>query len=120
VIAVAAHLYGVNAGYRLPHRWLWRFRGVLTLEGMLISGLAFLLAGGIGLAVIAAYWSASSFVALPSILPVVLCCCSGAIGMQNILGGFMLAIVGGHKAAFLAPLPEPEDAVAGQPLSQWS
>lgn len=116
VIAVGAHLYGVIAGYRLPHTWLWRFRSVLSLEGMLLSGLVFLLGGGIGLAGIGAYWSASSFAALPSILPIVLCCVSGAIGLQNILGGFMLAIIGGHKAAFLEPLPEDDAAIASQPL----
>ncbi len=106
IIAVAAHLYGVKAGYRQPRPVLRRFRSLLTLEFMLISGGALLLASGIGFAAIAAYWSAASFAALPSILPVVLCCCAGAVGMQNILGGFMLAIVGGHEAAFLTAMPQ--------------
>ena len=105
IIAIAAHLNGVNAGYRLPHRWLWRFRKILSLEGLLISGGVLALLAGTGLAGIAAYWSASSFAALPTVLPIVVCSCLGAIGMQNVIGGFMLAILGGHEAMFLKPLP---------------
>jgi glycosyltransferase involved in cell wall biosynthesis len=116
LFAVATHLYGVRAGYRLPHRWLWRFRSLLSLEGMLINGLALLLAGTAGLATTAVYWSASSYTALPSVLPVVIACCCGAMGMQNIFGGFLLAILGGHEAEFLSPLAEPEPAVASQSL----
>ncbi len=109
IIAIAAHLNGVNAGYRLPHQWLWRFRYVLSLEGLLISGGVLLLVAAAGLVGIAAYWSASSFAALPTVLPIVICCTMGAVGMQNILGGFMLAIIGGHEAMFLRPLSDQQE-----------
>jgi hypothetical protein len=50
---------------------------------------------------VASGWSAGGFVALPSVLPLVLAAVSGAVGLQTMLGGFVLAIVGGHSAEFL-------------------
>ena len=54
------------------------------------------------LAIITWKWSADSFGPLPSVLPVVLAAVSGAVGLQNVFGGFVLAIIGGH-APILPP-----------------
>jgi hypothetical protein len=39
------------------------------------------------------------------VLPAVLGTCALAIGMQNVLGGFLLAIVSGNSAEFLQSRP---------------
>lgn len=110
IMAVATHLYGVLAGYRTPHRMTRRLRKILTLETMLISGALLAIAGFGSLALIAAQWSAGGFVAMSSPLPVATAIAVMVIGVQNVLGGFLLAVVGGNEAAFLERIeavPEP-------------
>lgn len=102
IMAMATYFHGVRAGYRLMHPAVHRFGHWLTLETALISGGvlvlgSFLLIGGIGI-----YWTATGFLALPSTLPLVGAVVIGAIGMQTILGGFLMAIMAGHEAN-LAP-----------------
>ncbi len=119
IMAVAAHLYGVLAGYRTPHALTRRLRSILTLETMLISGALLAVAGFAALLLIAAQWSAGGFVALASPVPVAAAIAGLVIGVQNVLGGFLLAVIGGNEAAFLkrveaapAPLPWPERRAA--------
>ncbi|MCZ8173095.1 MAG: glycosyltransferase family 2 protein [Brevundimonas sp.] len=101
LMAVAAHLFGVREGYRRPRNWLLRLRGLINLETLLISG-GLMITGAIaGLVATGFYWSASSFAALPSTLPVALAGTLGVIGMQNAFGAFLLAIIGGNEADFL-------------------
>jgi hypothetical protein len=102
LMAIAAHLYGVRAGYRLPRRWLREARHLLTLESCVITGIALIMASIAAMAVIAVYWGAGSFVALPSILPVALAGVAGTIGLQTIFGGFLLAVIGGNEASFIS------------------
>lgn len=102
IMAMATHFHGVRAGYRTLRPVLQRFGHWLTLESALISGGililgSFLLIGGIGI-----YWTSHGLVALPSTLPLVCAVVMGAIGMQTILGGFLMAIMAGHEAN-LAP-----------------
>ncbi len=100
IMALAMHLQGVREGYRLLRPTLRRLAPLLNLEAMLSLGLALM---GISLAALAAIawrWSAESFVSLPSVLPLVLAAVAGAVGLQNVFGGFVLAIVGGHAAQF--------------------
>jgi len=52
----------------------------------------------IGFAVTGYNWAHGGYVALPSVLPITLAAVTGAIGCQSIMGGFLLAIIAGHKA----------------------
>lgn len=101
LMAVASHLYGVRAGYRLPNGWLIRARGLLTLEGCVIGGLLLMAIAVASMIGVAVHWGAGSFAALRSILPVALAGVAGAIGLQTLFGGFLLAVLGGNEANFV-------------------
>ena len=100
LMAIASHLFGVRAGYRVPRRWLSAARHVLTLETCVIGGVAMMTMSVAASAAIAVYWGAGSFAALPSILPVALAGVTGTIGLQTLFGGFLLAVIGGNEADF--------------------
>jgi hypothetical protein len=108
LMAIAAHLYGVRAGYRLPKPWLRDARRIFSLEGCVIAGLSLIASSIAAMAVIAVYWGAGSFAALPSILPVAIAGVTGTIGLQTLFGGFLLAVIGGNEASFLEQLDELE------------
>lgn len=101
MMGLASHLYGVRSGFRLPKRWLIGARGVLSLEGCVIGGLALIAASVTSLVAIAAFWGAGSFAALPSILPVALAGVMGTLGLQTLFAGFLLSVIGGNEAHFL-------------------
>jgi glycosyltransferase involved in cell wall biosynthesis len=105
LLAVASHLYGVRQGYRAPKKLTPRLAGFVNLETMLMSGLASMLAGAALLALVAIYWSARGFSELDNIFPVVAGTALIVLGTQNVLGGFLLSIVGGNEAAFLRDMP---------------
>jgi hypothetical protein len=121
LMAVASHLYGVRAGYRLPKSWLGRVRRFLTLESCILVGLGLMGASVASMVVVAAYWGAGSFAALPSILPVALAGVAGTIGLQTLFGGFLLAVIGGHEASFLEGIPHIDrssiDAAVSEPIA---
>ena len=101
VLALAGQLYSFREGYRRPGRWAARLSRWITLETMIAAGIA---CGVIGLAILAyvvTAWSARSFQATYDVTPVVLGTLFMTLGAQNILGAFLLAIVGGHEAKFL-------------------
>lgn len=103
MMALASHLYGVRAGYRLPNNWLVRVRGLLTLEGCVISGLLLMTTAVASMIGVAFHWGAGSFAALPSILPIALAGVAGTVGLQTLFGGFLLAVLGGNDANFVPP-----------------
>jgi hypothetical protein len=70
---------------------------------MLISGLAAILLGLSILTGVFVYWSAHGLEPIANVLPAVIGTCALAVGTQNILGGFLLAIVSGNEAEFLQP-----------------
>jgi hypothetical protein len=90
----------------------------LTLETMLVTGLVVIAAGLAVLFAVVAYWSAHNLAAIPNVLPAVIGTCAVAIGTQNILGGFLLAIVSGNEAEFLQarPLPLPDPVMQSLPM----
>jgi len=106
MMGIASHLYGVREGYRLPKPSLLRMRKWLTLEACVIAGLLLVGLSAAGLAGIGIYWGSESFAALPSVLPVTLAGLAGTIGLQTLLGGFLLAVIGGNEADFLPPLDQ--------------
>ena len=76
------------------------FSGWITLETMLIVGVALMAAGLLPLLGVLGYWSQHNFLAIKSVLPAVLGATLIVIGAQNALGGFLLAVVNGNEAEF--------------------
>ena len=103
ILAMTGHLYGIKAGYRRSGAGTARLGRWVTLETMLASGLALIVAGIVTLAFVALSWSARDFGPTYSVLPAVLGTLLVTLGVQNIFGGFLLAIVGGNEARFLGP-----------------
>lgn len=101
LMAIASHLCGVRAGYRLPKPWMSAAKPFFTLEACVIGGLSLIGASAAAMVSIACYWGAGSFAALPSILPVALAGLIGTVGVQTLFGGFLLSILGGNEANFL-------------------
>ena len=100
LMALAGHLYSIRAGYRQPSRITRIAARFASLETMLIAGLA-LLALGAGILVAVAYgWANRHFQPAPSLLPPAIGTLAITLGMQNALGGFLMAIIGGHEARF--------------------
>lgn len=100
LLAAASHLYGVRQAYRMPRAATRKLAKAVTLETMIILGSAMILIGYLILTAVAVYWSATGFDELHNIFPVVIGTAAVVLGSQNILGGFLLAIVGGNEAAF--------------------
>ena len=101
LLAAATHLYGVREGYRLPGRRHTRWARFVSLETMLAIGAVGVLAGTGLLVSVLGYWSLHRFGPIGSVLPAVAGTSLIAIGTQNALGGFLLAVIGGNEAAFL-------------------
>ena len=114
LLAGAGNLYGVREGFRRRRGWAKTFARWATLEMMLIAGVACLLIGGGLLAVLFGYWSANHFEPILNVLPAVLGTSLMVIGAQNILGGFLMAIVNGNDAEFIRYAPSPPHAVPVQ------
>lgn len=112
LLAAAGNLYGVREGYRRRSRRSRVFARWISLETMLIAGVACVLAGGSILATLVTYWSAYRFEPLRNVLPAVLGTSLMAIGAQNILGGFLIAIVNGNNADFMRASSAPAEAAA--------
>ncbi|MBV1831302.1 glycosyltransferase family 2 protein [Komagataeibacter sp. AV436] len=106
IMMLVTHLHGVNQRYRNLHPGINRFREILTLETTLIGGACLVLLAIIGMVGIGWNWTHIGFVALPSVFPIVLCAVIGTIGIQSILGGFLLAIIAGHSARLVITSPE--------------
>ena len=101
LLAAATHLFGVRSGFRLPKPWIARMSQWLTLETMILSGAA-LIAFGLAILVWAvAAWTRRGFGPSDTVLPVVLGTMFVALGAQNVLGGFLLAVLGGNESRFL-------------------
>lgn len=100
LLALAAHLYSIRAGYRQPGGVTGLARRFASLESMLISGLGLLALGAMILAGVAWGWIARDFHAASSVIPPVAGTLAITLGLQNALGGFLMAIIGGHEARF--------------------
>jgi hypothetical protein len=102
LMAVVAHVVGVHQGYRMLRPSLGRLGGWLRLETMLVVGLGLAAASVVMLGAIGWHWRADDFAAPTSVLPLVIAAITGAVGLQTMLGGFVIAIVGGHATDFLS------------------
>ena len=101
ILALGSHVYGVRAGYRRPNGWDRPLSRWVTLESMVFSGV---ILACIGLAVllnVVLAWSSRNFTPTYSVLPAVTGTLLMTLGAQNVLGGFLLAIISGNEARFL-------------------
>ena len=105
LLAAAGNLYGIREGYRRRSERTQSLAPWFSLESMLLMGAGCVLAGGGILAALVSYWSANRFVAISNVLPAVLGTSLLVIGVQNVLGGFLLAIVNGNEADFMRTAP---------------
>ena len=117
VLALAGQLYSVREGYRAAPSWLARLSGLISLETMIVAGLACWIAGGVVLFGVVAAWSARGFGPTYNALPVVLGALFMTLGAQNILGAFLLAILGGNEAKFLKTAAEPASRSVAAPAA---
>ena len=102
VMALTGNLYGVREGFRLPCKRGRRIARFISLETMLAAGTGEVAVGSALLLVVLWNWQERNFAATYSVLPAVLGTLFVTLGFQNALGGFLLAIVGGNQAQFLA------------------
>ncbi len=105
ILGLAAQLHGMREGYRLarPHtNWLMRH---VSLETMLISGLASALVGAALLVGTIWSWTLRDFGPTYSVLPAVGGTLLIILGAQNMFGGFLLSIIGGNEARFFTVRP---------------
>jgi len=102
ILAVATHLYGVREGFRTPNPWAVRLSRWINLESMVITGGGFFVAGLAILFLVLLDWRDRGFTPTFSVLPAVAGSLLLTLGAQNVLGGFLLAILGGNEAQFLA------------------
>ena len=98
LLVAAGHFFGLREGYRRQSELWRRLAPWLSLEAMLMTGLASLFCGLGVLAVVLGHWSANRFVPIGNVLPGVVGTALLAVGAQNVLGGFLLAIVNGNNA----------------------
>lgn len=104
IMALATHLYGVRQGYRRLRPIIERWSSILTLEVALVLGLALIAISAAAFVGIGIHWTAINYAALENTLPLVLAAVTGVVGAQTVLGGFLLAIIGGHDARFTPAL----------------
>lgn len=99
LLGLASSLYGRRQGYRtsVPAA---RF---LTFEVMLVAGLVLCAAGIVGFGLIFENWTSHGFLPAASLLPALISALALSLGTQNIFGAFLLAIIGGNEANFMAP-----------------
>jgi hypothetical protein len=101
IMAVVTHFYGVRTGYRRLRPGFDRWSPILTLEHALMLSAALILLSALWLGVIGIRWRSGGFLPLPSVLPLVLCLATAAVGVQTALGGFLVSILAGHDATFV-------------------
>ena len=101
ILALASQVHGVRSGYRRAGRWYAALSRWLTLESMILAGLALT---GVGLGVLVwvfVQWRAGVITHLDPVLPAVIGTLMMMLGSQTMLGGFLLAIIAGNEARFM-------------------
>lgn len=115
LLAMAGQVYALRAGYRTPGRFVRAVTSIATLEHALMAGLVSLVTGGGIMVLVYVQWVARNYGMAENIFLPVIGTLFVTLGIQSILGGFLLAIIGGHEAKFLAASPAP--SLLDQPVS---
>jgi hypothetical protein len=100
-LGLATQIYGIREGYRRANGVIVKMAPWVTLETMLISGAAAIVVGLAVLTGVSLVWGVRGFGAFPNVLPPVLGALLLTLGVQNIMCGFLMAILGGNQARFL-------------------
>ena len=103
LMGTAMHLHGVRCGYRRLRPSIARLGQILTLETMLITGLALIAVALVTLGLVGIQWTKGGFEALNNPLPLIGGAALGAIGLQTAFGAFVLAIMAGNDNRFAPP-----------------
>jgi len=102
LMGLASSLYGRKQGYRGMGPFSAIASRFVTFETMLLSGLVLGGLGMIGFGMIFANWTSHGYTAASSLFPALAAMLALALGAQNIFGAFLLAIIGGNEANFMA------------------
>jgi glycosyltransferase involved in cell wall biosynthesis len=100
-LGLATQIYGIREGYRRANGIIVKLAPIVTLETMLISGAGAILLGLAVLTGVSLFWGVHGFGSFPNVLPPVLGALLLTLGVQNIMCGFLMAILGGNQARFL-------------------
>jgi glycosyltransferase involved in cell wall biosynthesis len=102
MFGAAGVVYGVNAGFR-PTPSPGILTRYLSLESFILTGAFLLLLGVAGISWVSLHWIEVSFGPPDSVRQLAVSSALFVVGAQQIFGGFMLSIIGGNRAHFLAP-----------------
>lgn len=105
MMAVAAQLYGIQQGYRIAGPRTLKLARILSLETMIGLGVLFITSGSAILLAVFWHWTAQHFGPIYSVLPAIVGTTFITIGLQTVMGGFLLAILGGNVSRFLGSGP---------------
>jgi hypothetical protein len=105
LLAFTSHFYGLRAGYRRPGAWTRRLAGLASLESMLFMGLGLVVFGLAVLSAVVYFWSGWQFARIANVLPAVVGSTLVVMGVQTMLGGFLIAIVNGNEADIRKTVP---------------
>ncbi|MBO9669358.1 MAG: glycosyltransferase family 2 protein [Sphingobium sp.] len=118
ILTCAGQVYALHSGYREPGRVSRAVARVATLENALIGGLTGIAAGAGVLTLVYIQWVARNYGMADSIFLPILGTLLLTVGIQTVMGGFFLAILGGHEAQFLAATASRADRSAGERVDQ--
>jgi hypothetical protein len=99
---IAGQLYALKARYRNETTMTKALRRFLNLETMLAAGGALVATGVTILGIVWVEWVARGYKPADSVFMPVVGTLAMTVGIQNALGGFLLAIISGNESNFLS------------------
>ncbi|MBR0674345.1 glycosyltransferase family 2 protein [Neoroseomonas soli] len=99
---LAALVHAIREGYRMPSPGMSRVLAAARLEVWLVGGMLLCLGGGAGVAGVVSSWAAEGFGPLSAVRELVGAFTAMIIGVQAFFGGFLLSVLAGNQARFMA------------------
>lgn len=103
LMTCTSQLYAFREGYRHPGLGSALAARFINLETMLIMGSVLLAIGATMLLHVYYDWTGRDYQAAGNIFEPIFGTLCLSLGMQTICGGFLMAIIGGNRAKFIAP-----------------